>query len=240
MIELPLIFITGVLGASHCLGMCGPLALIVGGAADRWRTALGRQLAYTAGRIFTYAVLGAIAGYCGQRLATYAPAAINFPATLAIGAGLLLIYQGLRATGWINPVLDWFWKGKSLAPAAPCLAGGMLGQFLRQPGATGAFLAGLFTGFLPCGLLYGILALAAATNNLLLGATTMAVFGMGTAPMMILAGLGGRLLNLSGRRWLFAVAAWCLVLTGGISIARGVNFLSIADRPASGCPMCAR
>ena len=96
---------------------------------------------------------------------------------------------------------------------------------------------GLFTGLLPCGLLYGMLALATSTHSLPLGASTMIVFGLGTAPAMILAGLSGRIIGVATRRWLFAAAAWCLILTGLVSVARGVSFISI-NRPPAGCPMC--
>jgi sulfite exporter TauE/SafE len=234
MIELPLVFVAGILGTAHCLGMCGPFALAIGAGATGWRGALGRQLAYTAGRVFTYGVLGAIAGYCGARLTQSLPAIVNIPATLAIAAGILLIYQGLRAAGWLT-----FGRRTQLTAAGPlCLAGGLLGQLLRQPGASGIFLAGVFTGLMPCGLLYGMLALATSTHSVPLGGATMIVFGLGTAPAMILAGVGGRLLGLATRRWLFAAAAWCLVLTGIVSVGRGMLHLSLDGQPAPGCPAC--
>jgi sulfite exporter TauE/SafE len=233
-IELPLVFVAGLLGTAHCLGMCGPFVLAIGGSASGWRQALTRQLVYTGGRVFTYAVLGAIAGYGGARLASIAPKLVNLPALLAIAAGLVLIYQGALAA---NMVPLWLRRPGPLSSGA-CMAGGMLGQFLRQPGASGAFLAGLFTGLMPCGLLYGMLALATSTHSVVLGGVTMAVFGLGTAPLLIAAGVGGRLLSLAGRRWLFAAAAWCLVLTGAVSIARGAMHLSLPGRPAAGCPMC--
>src|SRR3954470_12582182 len=99
MIELPLIFVAGILGTAHCLGMCGPMALAIGSAATGWPSAITKQLVYTSGRIFTYAVLGSAAGFCGARLVRTVPALVNVPATLAVIAGTLLLYQGLRATG---------------------------------------------------------------------------------------------------------------------------------------------
>jgi uncharacterized protein len=230
MIELPLIFIAGILGTAHCLGMCGPFALLIGGGSRTWSGALSRQGAYTAGRVFTYAVLGATAGYCGARLVALFPTFMNLPAALAILAGVMLVYQGLRAAGWLPSLFS-----KS---AAPCVGSSFFSQFLRQPGASGVFLAGVFTGLLPCGLLYGMLALAASTHSLPLGAVTMIVFGLGTAPAMILAGLSGRIVGLATRRWLFAAAAWCLILTGLVSVARGVSYLSIDHQPPVGCPLC--
>lgn len=235
MIELPFVFVAGILGTAHCLGMCGPFVLTIGGSAPGWWAALGRQLSYSAGRIFTYSVLGAAAGFCGERLTHSLPLLVNIPAMLAVAAGILLVYQGLRSAGILRRPL---WRTSFAQPATPCLAGGFLAQFLRQPGAIGVFLAGVFTGFLPCGLLYGMLALATSTHSVLLGTATMAIFGLGTTPVMVLTGIGGRLMSLATRRWLYAGAAWCLILTGVISVARGVSFLSSSRDPAASCPLC--
>jgi uncharacterized protein len=230
-IELPLVFVAGILGTAHCLGMCGPFALAIGSGATGWSSALVRQAVYTTGRVFTYGSLGAAAGFCGTRLVHAGPTVVNIPATLAVIAGVLLVYQGLRAIGLFRP------RGVGRA-VTPCLAGGFLGQFLRQPSSSGVFLAGVFTGFLPCSLLYGMLALAMSTHSVLGGGITMVVFGLGTAPAMMLAGISGQLIGLATRRWLFTAAAWCLVVTGLISMARGTSFLSVGDKPASGCPLC--
>lgn len=231
MIELPLIFVGGILGTAHCLGMCGPFALAIGSTAPDWSRALARQTAYTAGRVFTYGVLGAVAGFCGARLISTVPTLVNIPAALAIVAGALLVIQGFQATG--------LFRKRGVGPASgSCLAGGFFAQFLRQPGTSGVFLAGMLTGFVPCGLLYGILALAMSTHSVVLGATTLVVFGMGTAPAMMIAGVSGRLMGLATRRWLYAVAAWCLILTGVVSVVRGVSFIAVADGPIARCPLC--
>lgn len=223
----------GILGSSHCLGMCGPFALAIGGAAGDLRSNLLRQSVYTLGRLFTYSVLGALAGFCGLWLAGQLPTLVNVPAILALAAGVLLVWQGLLAAGVVS---QRFAGGK----VGACLGGAFFGSFLRQPGMTGVFLAGLFTGLLPCGLLYGMLALAAATRNPLLGAATMLAFGLGTAPLMVATGLGGSLLSLAARKRLYVAAAWCLVLTGAISVVRGASFLNLrADEPiAEACPLC--
>ncbi len=236
MIELPLLFVAGILGTAHCLGMCGPLALAIGSGSGGWGNAWTRQGVYTAGRIFTYGVLGAAAGYFGSRLDGSLPAIINVPAILAIAAGLLLIYQGLLATGCLTPLLARLrFRGGA---AHACVAGGLFAPFFRQRGMQGVFLAGLMTGLMPCGLLYGMLALATSHNSLVAGSLAMMVFGLGTAPAMMLAGLGGRVIGLAARRRLLLVAAGCLILTGMISVGRGMLYLSLEDRPAAGCPAC--
>lgn len=231
MIELSLVFVAGILGTAHCLGMCGPFALTIGSAASNWSRALARQSAYSAGRIFTYGFLGIAAGFCGSQMVQVWPAVINVPAILAIVAGAFIIYQGLKATGLFRS------RGVH-GQTVPCLAGGLLGSFLRQPKISSVFLAGIFTGLLPCGLLYGMLALAMSSRSMVWGGATMIVFGLGTVPAMMLAGISGWLMDMATRRRLFGFAAWCLILTGGISVVRGVSFLMADPELASGCPMC--
>ena len=231
MIELPMIFMAGILGTAHCLGMCGPFALAIGGSCQSWPRALARQMAYTAGRIFTYATLGAVAGFCGARMIEVSSSVIYLPALIAMAAGVLLAYQGLVATGLVR-------QRRIGPPTSSCLSASLFRQFLRPSSSAGIFLAGLFTGFLPCGLLYGMLALAMSTHSVLWGGLTMAVFGLGTAPGMILTGVGGRLLNVAARRRIFACAAWCLVLAGVVSIVRGASFISTGATPTASCPVC--
>ena len=248
MMELPLVFLAGVLGTAHCLGMCGPLALRISTSSSGWKQALARQGLYSLGRIFSYTFLGLLAACGGEWAARNTTTLINVPALLAIFAGVLLIYQGLQETGIANRLLGfargrWSTSAANIRPAqssSSCGVGLLFAPFFRGPGRTGAFLAGVCTGFLPCGLLYGMLALAASAQHVLLGGLTMLVFGLGTAPLMFLVGTSGQLLSLASRRRLFAAAAWCLLLTGCVSLVRGATHLSWGEQPAAGCPFCAK
>lgn len=230
MIEWPLLVVSGLLGSAHCLGMCGPFVLTIGSSSTHVADNLRRQAAWSAGRIFTYAVLGAAAAFLGSRLCTVLADWVNVPAVLAIAAGGLLVVQGLAAAG--------VRLKRGATAAAWCPGGSGVRALLAARGLPDVFLAGLFTGFLPCGLLYGMLALAASTHDVARGLATMVAFGLGTVPALLLAGLGGSLLGAAGRRNLHAVAAWCLVATGLVSIVRGAGYVSFAGEPA-GCPLCA-
>jgi sulfite exporter TauE/SafE len=231
--ELPLIFVGGLLGSAHCLGMCGPLALAVGTTTTGWRGNLARQLVFSVGRIFTYATLGAMVAFAGLSLAQRASFLVHAQAWLAIVAGVVLIVMGL-ATAGVLP------RRVSGTGSMGCLAGTWLGTLLRDGRASSTFLAGLFTGFIPCGLVYAFLALAASTASMPWGAATMAAFGAGTVPLMVLTGLGGSVLSLKARGRVLQVAAWCVVVAGLISITRGAGFLgSPGVLTGSGCPFCA-
>jgi sulfite exporter TauE/SafE len=233
MMELPLVFMAGALGSAHCVGMCGGFALMIGANSAGAMYNLGRQLVYSLGRLFTYVFLGLVCVHAGQRLAAWSSSAIWISAGLAIVAGCFLLFQA----GSIFLIWPRRWTGSG---GTPCLAGGFVGTFLRAPGLTNAFLAGILTGFLPCGLLYGMLALAASTASLSQGALTMAVFASGTMPLMVATGLGGSLLGVSLRRRVYLVAGFCVLLAGVVSVARGVTALRHlpGENPAAACPLC--
>jgi len=231
--ELVLVFLGGLLGSSHCLGMCGAFALSVGLGARSFTGNLARQAVYTLGRMATYAFLGSIAGFAGWKLARLPISAVSAQAWLAIVAGVLLIAQGLQATG------VWSLWRSARTGAEFCPSKRMFAAFLTSPRLLDAFLAGVLTGFLPCGLVYAYLALAASTSHPVWGALAMAFFGAGTAPLMMLAGTGATLLSVAGRRHLLRLAAIAVIVTGLVTIDRGVRFaMASADAPEKACPNC--
>ena len=229
MVELPLIFLSGLLGSSHCIGMCGPFAALLGSTANGWRPNVARQLFYSVGRAFTYSALGAMAGFGGQRLAGIRLFSINATAILAFAAGALLIYEGLITAGLWHRLF-------SVQGAAVCPTGGLLRSMLKQPSRSGVFLAGVANGFLPCGLVYAFLLIAARTGNLFAGAMVMAVFGLGTMPLMVATGTSASFIPIGWRNRLFAVAGWCVIGMGILSLYRGWAFLTVDD--PSACPFC--
>lgn len=236
--EWVLIFVSGLLGSTHCLGMCGGFAVAIGGGAASPSAALGRQLLYSAGRVATYSLAGAIAGFGGLWLAAKIPPLVNVQAVLALLAGAILVYEGLRAGGW--------WPARRRAAAGvPCLAGSFLAPLLRAPGPAGPLVAGMATAFLPCGLLYAFLALASSTGSLWGGGLVMLSFALGTVPLMVAVGcLGPALLatarGQAWRRGLFRLAAVAVVAVGAMSVARGVSFFAWPGRSTPpACPACA-
>lgn len=250
MIELPLIFLGGLLGSAHCVGMCGGFAVMIGAGARSWRANMARQCVYSSGRIFTYASLGAVVGYAGLRLADQMPSVVNAQALFAVVAGALLIVQGLISAGVLSrPRLTLAGLVGSRRPAMaggapavaviPCMTGGTLGALFRAPGLQAAFLAGMLTGFLPCGLVYAYLALATSTSEPLAGSSIMAAFGLGTVPLMVLTGSGMSMVTPTKRQAVLRLAAWCVVVTGLIAMARGAYVLNLppAETTAS-CPLC--
>jgi sulfite exporter TauE/SafE len=193
-----------------------------------------RQLIFSFGRVFTYCFCGALAGFGGAWITAQGGSFVMSQAVLAVFAGALLIAMGLVTAGVLPSPMQ------RLLSGLPCGAGSWLKTFLSAPGIVGPLLAGVFTGFIPCGLVYAFLVKAASTGTVAQGMLTMLAFGLGTVPLMATVGYSGQFLSALGRARLFRIAAWCIVITGLISVARGaVHFQAhSADAPAP-CPFCA-
>ena len=227
MIELPLVFLGGLLGSAHCVGMCGGFAVSIGIGSRGFGSNLRRQLIYTAGRIFTYSFFGIVAGYAGLWIAGRASLWINMQAALSHAGGCVADRPGLLASGWCrggtgrnSREAD---RSASREPSS--------GHSSPRPSWSHVLLAGVLTGFLPCGLVYGYLALASSSASIWAGLLTMSLFGAGTGPLMILSGTGGSLISHASRGRFLKFSAVCVGLTGLISIVRGILFVQLTPAP---------
>jgi sulfite exporter TauE/SafE len=231
MSALPLIFLGGFLGSAHCVGMCGAFAIAIGLGSRTWLDGIVRQVTYSLGRVFTYSFFGVAAGWAGLWFSGRMGLVLNTQAVLAILAGTLLLYQGLGALG-ITPR----WIPKASHRGVTCVAASQFRAILTSPRKQDVFLAGVLNGFLPCGLVYGYLALAASSADMLAGGLTMAAFGAGTLPALLLTGIGARALPHQARRRVFQMAACCIIVIGAASLYRGTVLL--AGGPSVSCPAC--
>ena len=187
---------------AHCLGMCGPIALHLSQGPARLAM-IGRQVAWHGGRVFTYVFLGALCGYAGGLLGGLVarPWAMQ---VLAWAAGAVMVIAGLRLMG----VLPF------RRPQGEGLLGLLFGRLLARPGASGAFVMGLLTGFLPCGVVYAALAMSVQSGSVLLGMGTMACAGLGSAWALLLLAVGGSQLRRLRGRWALYVAGAVLIIAG--------------------------
>ena len=200
------------IGFGHCVGMCSPFVLFV---SRRYAPPGGGRLAvlaaqgwYTAGRVVTYAALGAAAGALGGIL-QLAGALLGFQRAASIVAGGVLVVWALVALSDLVPRLD---SGGSLFAR---VAGALKGRVPGHPFATGLFL-----GLLPCGPLSSALIAAAALGGALRGAAALALFGIGTALALLGVSVADELLarnraflNRLSQVFLLAMGIW-FVWTG--------------------------
>ena len=191
------LFLAGLVGsATHCAGMCGPFVLAqtvarleavpAAGMREFHRLAGAALAPYHLGRATTYAGLGGLAAALTGGLvdatawrwlsaALLGLAALFFLAYAARGLGLAVPgVAGLDGGGWWSR-----WIGPWAKPL-----------FARPLGWRG-YALGVVLGFLPCGLLYGAFAAAAASGEALSGALAMLAFSLGTVPALIAVGVAG-------------------------------------------------
>jgi sulfite exporter TauE/SafE len=228
-IDLLLIGTLGFLGSfGHCLGMCGPLTVafsVSDQSLSPGKIPLQFHLLLNLGRIFSYALVGAMIGGLGSVLiASGQMAGIGsiFRQGIAIFTGILLIILGLAQ---INPTV--FHRFPIIHPLSPknlhnYLSKLMVNVSLQNHWFT-PILLGLIWGLIPCGFLYTAQIKAAETGSLGLGMLTMLAFGIGTFPTMLGVGLLTGKFTADRRSQLFRMGGWITLLIGILTLLRTGN-----------------
>lgn len=195
-------FLIGLAGSLHCIGMCNPLVMAVSKAG---KNAIYRNLAYNAGRIFTYALLGVLISFIGMGLSL---AGMQHGISIVAGIAILVIgFANIRITApsFIN---------KKLIKLTTVIRG----KFTLRP-----VFMGMVNGLIPCGMTLVALGYCVTLESPVEGFIAMIFFGLGTMPAMF--GISAILkkivtmLNLSYQR----IQATLLILSGVILIGRGIT-----------------
>ena len=218
------IFAAGLAGSFHCIGMCGGFACALGRDPQGGGATVLRHLLYNTGRLTTYCFLGGLAGALGQIICTSQGVTVPLLSgpldggqrILATVSGVLMIAMALQFFGLLNRVhhVAIGFGGNTLAAS--------LRSLLTAHGRAPPLAFGVFNGFLPCPLVYAFAAQAASTAGALPGFLTMASFGLGTFPAMLLMGGVGRMLAPAWRQRGVWLAGSCILLLGLITLGRGV------------------
>ncbi len=201
-------FIIGLLGAGHCLGMCGGISAALTFSIDK--TQINRRLkiifAYNFGRIFCYALMGAVVAFIGSISEHFGFLYMRYL------AGVLMILMAFYISG--------VWKILTTLER-----GGKVIWVLIQPlgkrlmpvkSAYSALLLGALWGWLPCGLVYTALAFSATSASVADGAISMLLFGLGTLPAVITGGL------LADKVKMIATGPWFKYLMAAVMLFLGV------------------
>jgi hypothetical protein len=223
-ISLGAAVVTGLAGSTHCFAMCGGMAGALGMRARATGAGPGAAFvdasAFQFGRIGGYAVVGALFGVAGAALQSMFDL-LRIGAVLRVASGVLLILIGIRILiRWnLLAVLERlgarFWS--RLQPLVRSAA--------HREGRGRALMLGFLWGWLPCGLVYSMLAFAATSGSATDGALIMAAFGVGTLPSMLTATLlASQLQRLLAQRWPRLMSGALLLLFGAWMIAAPVLF----------------
>ena len=235
-----MIFIAGIAGSFHCIGMCGGFACALRSDPAGRMATLYRHLLYNTGRVTTYTFMGGLAGMAGQTifssgvvvkdpfgaghnhmtLSQFGPLLPESLSTgqriLAVFAGLLMVIMGLQLFGYLKR-LHSFTVGLGGTTLVASLRG-----LLNSPSRSATLAFGVFNGFLPCPLVYAFIAHAAASANSLSGMMTMVFFGLGTFPAMLLMGGVGQWVQPRWRQRGVWFAGGFILLLGLITLLRGL------------------
>lgn len=175
------LFLVGLLGGTHCVGMCGGIVgALVMGAPARW----SMLLAYNTGRIFSYTLAGGIAGALGAVSLGF-DGALPVRLTLYFLANVMLVALGLYLIGVSQALAMTERAGQQLWRKIQPLTRRFLPA--KTPGQ--AFPLGVLWGWLPCGLVYSALVSSLSAGSVERGAALMLAFGLGTLPNLLLAGI---------------------------------------------------
>lgn len=226
--EFWLAFMLGLAGSAHCAGMCGPIALALPTGGRRGWALVPNRVAYNAGRVTTYCLLGVVFGLIGRSLALAGVQRwVSIGLGVAILVGLFVVQARALTMRFALPVA---WLKSAL------------GRLIRQQDLRSQYLLGGLNGLLPCGLVYIACVGAAATGGLFSGVQYMLAFGVGTVPMMLALGLAGQALPLGFRLRLQKLIPVCLALVAVLLILRGlalgIPYLSpdlTGDQPGACC-----
>lgn len=221
MTELTLLsaFLVGLLGGVHCVAMCGGIV-----SAISWRDApasvrgpphrprVANHLTYSAGRIGSYALAGIVAGWIGSGALLLEPL---FPIRTALYllASLMLLAQGLSLAG--------IWRGVVILERGGARIWRRVQPWTRRlvpiDSAAKGFALGILWGWLPCGMVYSVLAIALASGHPIDGGLTMLAFGLGTLPNLLAMGFAAERMQPLLKHARLRLIAGVLVMAFGIS-----------------------
>ena len=183
-------------------------------------------LLYQFGRIFVYTILGLAVGALGSSLTVFGNQKI-----LSISIGIvLIIFTALQFSKTYKNRFA-IVQQKALNPISK-LMGKVFGLKLW------GLFAGMLNGLIPCGMVYLALATALNTGGTLSGAMFMFLFGLGTAPLMMMISLGGVYLKKYIRFNTNKLIPWFMVIMGCLFILRsldlGIPFISPVTQSSYG------
>jgi hypothetical protein len=215
----------------HCIGMCGGIVIAYSSTKveEKWNKLEQSfaHLLYSAGRITTYTILGAMFGFLGG-VATFNNLTNGL---MLLFAGLFMVLAGLSLSGKIKFLTlfehsfsssSWYTK--------------IFRQLLQTKSFTSFFILGMLNGLLPCGLVYFFAITAASTASPLYGALVMFIFGLSTVPALFSLGFFvGLYKNSKFRNFMMSLAALSVILFGLYTIKNGYYYIKYPQKTLSEC-----
>lgn len=189
-VDMLSLFLLGLTGTGHCIGMCGPLVVAIPGRTQKFSA----HLFYHLGRTITYISVGTLMGGLGAGFAGIAVkigsdpllVIVKIQVIFSMVAAGFLFWFGLSRLGFIQ---EPSWMSAASPDKAPGFQNAFRWAFVHER-MTGIFLIGLMMGLLPCGLSFAAFARALAARGCLEGGLLLLAFALGTLPGLLMIGTG--------------------------------------------------
>jgi hypothetical protein len=195
------------------MGMCGPIAFMLPVDRSNSLKKAAQVSLYHAGRILSYSIIGMIFGLLGKSLYIF-----GIQQQLSIAIGVLMIVLVLIPGRFSSR----FKIAQPLYRLISKIKSG-LGQALKKKTPDTFLTIGFLNGFLPCGLVYMAVFGAIAMDGIGQSSLYMALFGLGTIPLMTTAVYIGKFLNQNLRARIQRAIPVVVVIIGTLFILRGLG-----------------
>ena len=206
-------FIFGLISSFHCIGMCGPIAMMLPVDRNNQAKKVTQIITYHLGRLFAYSTIGFIFGLLGKG---FLLAGMQQKMSVFIGIAMILIIlipeKVVANYNFSKPIFKVISKIKTT-----------LGSQFKNKSYKSLFTIGLLNGFLPCGMVYVALFGAIAMQSPTFGVLYMVLFGLGTVPMMSSIVYLNSFLTISIRNKIQKAIPYVAVFLGIVFILRGLG-----------------
>jgi sulfite exporter TauE/SafE len=206
-------FLFGLISSFHCIGMCGPIAMMLPVERNNPTKKAAQIITYHLGRLTAYGSIGLLFGLLGKGLFL---AGIQQQMSVVIGIAMIVVIltpeKVFARYNFSKPVFRWISKMKQT-----------LGSHFKKKSYKSLFIIGLLNGFLPCGMVYVALFGAIAMQSAGFGVLYMLLFGLGTVPLMSAVVYVNSFLTVSVRNKVQKVIPYVGVIIGVLFILRGLG-----------------
>lgn len=206
-------FLFGLISSFHCIGMCGPIAMMLPVDRNNQAKKVTQIITYHLGRLTAYGSIGFVFGLLGKG---FFLAGIQQNLSIFIGAAMIVVVltpeKIFAKYNFSKPAFKLISKIKTA-----------LGSHLRDKSYKSLFTIGLLNGFLPCGMVYVALFGAIAMQSESLGVLYMILFGLGTVPLMSSVVYINSYLTLPIRNKIQKIIPYIAVCIGCLFILRGLG-----------------
>jgi sulfite exporter TauE/SafE len=206
-----LLFLVGVLTSFHCIGMCGGFVLSYSVSAEKSKKSSHlSHFLYGTGKTLSYTGFGALFGFIGGVITI----TVMMKSIISGVAGLFLMMYGLS-------MMDAFAGLRRFHIRLPRFFVHQL--FIQQRNTSNPLIIGLLNGLMiACGPLQAMYVLAAGTGDPIEGAKLLAVFAVGTLPLMLLLGYTANMVTANMTRQFLKISGVLILTLGVIMLNRGL------------------